>query len=53
LLQIFLNTSQYNQQEIMWATIIHLVFVISAFMLAVLDRITPTDKPKEEASGSE
>jgi uncharacterized protein (TIGR00645 family) len=53
LLQIFLNTSKYNQQEIMWATIIHLVFVISAFMLAVLDRITPTDKPKEEASGSE
>ena len=53
LLQIFLNASQYNPQEILWTTIIHLVFVISAFMLAVLDRVTATGKPKEEASGSE
>ena len=52
LLQIFLNASQYNIQEIMWTTIIHLVFVISAFMLALLDRVTMSDKPKEEASGS-
>ncbi len=47
LLQIFLNASQYSRDEIMWTTIIHLVFVISAFMLAVVDRIAAASKSKE------
>lgn len=33
LLQIFLNASQYSDSKLMWFTIIHLAFVVSAVML--------------------
>src|SRR6218665_2682192 len=39
LLQIFLNTQQYSRDQLMWATIIHLAFVISALMLGFLEQI--------------
>ena len=40
LLQIFLNVPQYTDAQIMWFTIIHIAFVISALFLALIDRIT-------------
>lgn len=39
LLQIFLNVPKYTESQIMWFTIIHLAFVVSALFLALIDRI--------------
>ncbi|WP_075293273.1 TIGR00645 family protein [Pararhizobium arenae] len=39
LLQIFLNTQQYTADQLMWATIMHLAFVVSAVLLGYLERI--------------
>ncbi len=40
LLQVFLNLSQYSESQIRWATLLHLTFVVSALLLAVVDRIS-------------
>lgn len=40
LLQIFLNASQYEESKIMWLTIMHMAFVVSAVALGFLDRIS-------------
>ena len=39
LLQIFLNTQQYDGDRLMWATLMHLAFVISALLLGFLEQI--------------
>lgn len=39
LLQIFLNASHYENDKIMWFTILHMAFVVSALMLGYLDRM--------------
>lgn len=39
LLQIFLNTQQYSTSQLMWATFMHLAFVISALLLGFLEQI--------------
>ena len=39
LLQIFLNHATFSPQQLMWVTIMHLAFVVSALMLAYIDRI--------------
>jgi uncharacterized protein (TIGR00645 family) len=38
-LQIFLNVQNYTSEQLMWATIIHIAFVISALMLGFLEQI--------------
>lgn len=48
LLQIFLNLSKYTDMQVMWATTLHITFVVSALLLAVVDRISSTTKqPKQ------
>lgn len=42
LLKIFMDIKQYNQQEIIWKIVIHLVFVVSGLLLALMDRIAVT-----------
>lgn len=39
LLQIFLNAEQYTSEKLMWLTIIHMAFVLSALLLAYIDRV--------------
>jgi uncharacterized protein (TIGR00645 family) len=39
LLQIFLNMQQYSGTHLMWATLIHLAFVVSALLLGFLEQI--------------
>ncbi|AZN73189.1 TIGR00645 family protein [Georhizobium profundi] len=39
LLQIFLNMQQYDGTRLMWATLIHLAFVVSALLLGFLEQI--------------
>ena len=40
LLQVFLNAAQYTNDKLMWFTIIHLAFVVSALMLAWIDMMS-------------
>ncbi len=37
LLQVFLNANQYTDGKLMWLTLIHLAFVVSAVMLGYLE----------------
>ena len=49
LLQVFLNVQQYTDGQLMWLTLIHLTFVISALLLAYIDRLmVSTKKDKGE-----
>ena len=40
LLQIFLNHAQYTPVQLMWLTIMHLSFVVSALFLAYIDKMS-------------
>lgn len=44
LLQIFLNVEQYTGEKLMWYTLIHLAFVVSALFLAFIDRVAALTK---------
>ncbi len=44
LLQIFLNAAKYTDGQLMWYTIIHLAFVVSAVMLGWLEKIMASVK---------
>ena len=46
LLKIFMDISKFTDMQIMWAVIIHLVFVISGVLLALMDRLTSDPKNK-------
>ena len=49
LLQVFLNVQQYTDGQLMWLTLIHLTFVISALLLAYIDKLmVSTKKDKAE-----
>jgi uncharacterized protein (TIGR00645 family) len=49
LLQVFLNADKYTDSKLMWLTIVHLAFVISALLLAYIDRVmNSTKKHKDE-----
>lgn len=39
LLQVFLNADEYDNTKIMWVTIVHLAFVVSALMLGYLEKM--------------
>ncbi|MEP0706995.1 MAG: TIGR00645 family protein [Parvibaculum sp.] len=44
LLQVFLNANQYDNQKILWLTVIHLAFVVSALVLGILEWIQAQTK---------
>lgn len=47
LLQIFLNAAKYTESLLMWYTLMHIAFVISALFLAWIDKITHVSKAKK------
>ena len=47
LLQIFLNHATYTTDQLMWLTIMHLAFVLSALMLAYIDRVMVLTKTRK------
>ncbi|QND47821.1 TIGR00645 family protein [Rhizobium lusitanum] len=49
LLQIFLNATQYDNSKLMWFTIIHLAFVVSAVLLGYLEMIMAKAKGNKDA----
>jgi uncharacterized protein (TIGR00645 family) len=44
LLQVFLNADKYTDSKIMWLTIVHMAFVASALLLALIDKIMTASK---------
>lgn len=44
LLQMFLNTGNIDTNKLMWMTIVHMAFVVSALLLAYIDRVTNLTK---------
>jgi uncharacterized protein (TIGR00645 family) len=44
LLQVFLNSATYTTGQLMWLTLIHLAFVMSALILAYIDRLMAMSK---------
>lgn len=48
LLQIFLNANQYTDSKLMWFTIIHLAFVVSAVMLGFLEKLMSKAKDNQK-----
>ena len=40
LLQIFLNVPMYTNDRIMWYTLLHITFIVSALFLALIDKIS-------------
>jgi uncharacterized protein (TIGR00645 family) len=43
LLKIFMNTPNVAEEHLMWYVIIHITFVVSAFAMGLLDKITRHD----------
>ncbi|GGC09567.1 UPF0114 protein [Marinobacterium zhoushanense] len=40
LLKIFMDAKNYDNDQLMWYVIIHLTFVVSAFAMGILDKLT-------------
>ncbi|EAR10874.1 TIGR00645 family protein [Reinekea blandensis] len=40
LLKVFMNLTYYDEEKIIWYVLIHLTFVLSAFTMGFLDKIT-------------
>lgn len=53
LLQIFLNVTTQTAENLMWYTLIHLTFVVSALFLAFIDRVSAQTKTIGKASKGE
>lgn len=49
LLQIFLNVEKYQGDKLMWFTLIHLTFIVSALFLALIDKISARKGAAPEA----
>lgn len=48
LLKVFMDADKMPEKQIMWMVIIHLVFVISGVLLAVMDRISNATKASKK-----
>ncbi len=44
LLKVFMNVEHISDREIMWMVIIHLVFIVSGVLLALMDKISASSK---------
>ncbi|MEV0998044.1 TIGR00645 family protein [Nonomuraea sp. NPDC050202] len=55
LLQIFINAARptITDRELIWKTLIHLTFVVSALALAAIDRIMEGGRPQHGTGGAE
>jgi uncharacterized protein (TIGR00645 family) len=40
LLKVFMNISSVTDRELMWSTIIHITFVVTGVMLALMDKLS-------------
>jgi uncharacterized protein (TIGR00645 family) len=51
LLQIFLSIASYTDNQVMWLTIMHMAFVVSALFLAYIDRVMSLTKKDKGGAG--
>jgi uncharacterized protein (TIGR00645 family) len=51
LLKSFINAAQYDEKTLLWQTMIHLTFVVSALAIAYTEKITQST-PRSHRSGS-
>ena len=51
LLKTFINADNYAEKTLMWQTIIHVTFLLSAMAIAVTDRLMPNHAPNHAAEG--
>jgi uncharacterized protein (TIGR00645 family) len=49
LLKVFMNVDEISDREIMWMVIIHLVFIVSGVLLALMDKIAVSSKMAKAA----
>lgn len=49
LLQVFLNADKFTDGKLMWLTLIHLTFVLSALLLAYIDKVMAGTKKSKDA----
>lgn len=47
LLKVFMGLSKYSEKEILWMTVIHVVFVLSGVLLALMDRLAAGTKAQQ------
>lgn len=52
LLQVFMNAQQYENEKLLWLTVMHMAFVASAVFLGYLDRMMAKSKPGKDDIGS-
>jgi uncharacterized protein (TIGR00645 family) len=51
LLKVFISAGSTSDKTLMWQTIIHMVFLISALAIAMIDRVmNPTAKPRSSST---
>ena len=48
LLKTFINAANYDVKVLMWQTIIHITFLVSALAIALVDRLMQTHAPAHE-----
>ena len=48
LLKSFINAANYDEKVLMWQTIIHITFLLSAMAIAMADRLLPHHAPANE-----
>jgi uncharacterized protein (TIGR00645 family) len=48
LLQVFLNSAQFTDYKLMWLTLMHMAFVVSALFLAYIDRVMAHTKKDKD-----
>jgi uncharacterized protein (TIGR00645 family) len=48
LLQVFLNVHEYETAQLMWLTLMHLAFVVSALLLGFLERLMAKKKDGQQ-----
>ena len=48
LLKSFINAANYDEKVLMWQTIIHITFLVSALSIALVDRLMQTHAPAHE-----
>lgn len=53
LLQVFLNSATYTAAQLMWLTLMHLAFVLSALLLAYIDKLSGAKKGASVDTGPE
>lgn len=53
LLKTFINAQAYDEKTLLWQTLIHVAFLLSAMSIAAVDRIMPQARPHRGSTASE